>query len=811
MGGYGTKLNIESEKTIYKLSNNVYIYDNLSYDHNFVKKLAILLNNGSKFIYSFLNEDKYFPELIKYVDNSLTELNNYLFFEKIKDNKESTNNNNEINTNTNHNCKKDENENKSEKHLNLKFNLKTNNSKTANHKNIPIVKETKNMRRNILKQLDMNETTKFHSNKNNISKEEMEIINRFQKEKPFKVIACDKNVGFMLISNENHRKLAYDHLNNNETYRECNQNDFERVILEINNKIDYLISNKHINKQLGTKLKPKISECKPGRFKILSKVHKDKFGIRPIISCSKHPTAKICALLDQLIKPIVNSINTILKDSQHLLQIAQNKTFKQKPFIYASDFESLYLKIEPDHATNTIPDYLEKEHLFFLKQSYIDKLGLVTLLKIIFEYNIFIFELCWYLQLIGIPMGCICGPTIANIYLFILEKQYINIHNDQMYLRFIDDIFIATEIELDEMELKRYFGYLKLNIVTGETVNFLDLTINFDTIQMKLHFSLYIKPTNSFSYLKTSSNHPSHIFKNIPTSLFLRIRRICSSFTDYLYFSRMLYFQLIKRGYESKILSGIINSIAKTDRLSLIPYKKKNTPNDQSTLKIFFNFETHFEFTKDFFRRELYFMKYNFLFLNNCNFLFINRMRLNLSALFVHNLKVYKPRKNFFKKCNSDNNCICKFSMNNFHFFIDFEKNIKLPILSQSDCSSISCVYIIKCTLCNHFYIGETSREIKSRIKEHLYNINKMNKDIRKSLKYINYQSEVAKHFNLKGHNISDHFSFTVFISNIDDNTKRKSIETDLINILILKNINIINKKIPNFEYINHFTFHSKS
>jgi len=216
MGGFGTKVNIESEKNIYKLSNNVFLYDNITYDINFIKKLSNLLNNGSKFIYSFIKEDDYYPELLKYVDNSLTELNTYLFFEKVKENNElQVNDTNDI-INT-QNIK----ENESEGYLNIKFNWNSNNKKTLNHKNIPILNETKKVRMNILNQLNSNESTKFCKSKNNISKEEMEIIKQFQKEKPFKVIMCDKNVGFMFISNENHKKLAFDHLNNNPTYSAC--------------------------------------------------------------------------------------------------------------------------------------------------------------------------------------------------------------------------------------------------------------------------------------------------------------------------------------------------------------------------------------------------------------------------------------------------------------------------------------------------------------------------------------------------------------------------------------------------------------
>ncbi|RNA07028.1 hypothetical protein BpHYR1_024291, partial [Brachionus plicatilis] len=41
-------------------------------------------------------------------------------------------------------------------------------------------------------------------------------------------------------------------------------------------------------------------------------------------------------------------------------------------------------------------------------------------------------------------------------------------------------------------------------------------------------------PTNPCNYLIPFSNHPTHIFDNIPISLFIRIRRICSSYIDYL-------------------------------------------------------------------------------------------------------------------------------------------------------------------------------------------------------------------------------------------------------------------------------------
>ena len=137
--------------------------------------------------------------------------------------------------------------------------------------------------------------------------------------------------------------------------------------------------------------------------------------------------------------------------------------------------------------------------------------------------------------------------------------------------------FLITSIDFNIDFLKDTFINLKLNVLSGFEVVFLDLNIRICKITNVLKFSLYIKPTNTFSYLITSSNHPKFIFKNIVKSLFIRIRRICSDFSDYLYFSRLLTFQLQKRGYSNNEICFNSRLISKEERNHLIPYKTKNS------------------------------------------------------------------------------------------------------------------------------------------------------------------------------------------------------------------------------------------
>ena len=69
-------------------------------------------------------------------------------------------------------------------------------------------------------------------------------------------------------------------------------------------------------------------------------------------------------------------------------------------------------------------------------------------------------------------MGSKCGPSIANIFVYIFEKSFTNIYKDEVliYKRFIDDIFVILKNDFDKNNLINSFGELKSNIVNGLTV-----------------------------------------------------------------------------------------------------------------------------------------------------------------------------------------------------------------------------------------------------------------------------------------------------------------------------------------------------
>ena len=55
-------------------------------------------------------------------------------------------------------------------------------------------------------------------------------------------------------------------------------------------------------------------------------------------------------------------------------------------------------------------------------------------------------------------MGSICGPSIANIFVFLYEKKWLTIHRPLIYLRFIDDLFLIINNLIVLESLKKSFG-----------------------------------------------------------------------------------------------------------------------------------------------------------------------------------------------------------------------------------------------------------------------------------------------------------------------------------------------------------------
>jgi hypothetical protein len=272
----------------------------------------------------------------------------------------------------------------------------------------------------------------------------------------------------------------------------------------------------------------------------------------------------------------------------------------------------------------------------------------------------------------------------------------------------------------------------------------------------------------------------------------LRIRRICSDYYDFVEASKDLALNLLERGYSSKEIRRAFNIVSKLDRSTLLPYKKKDKNLDFSkNIPFFFMFNANFSnFNKDLFT-SYYNAAFKFPILNNFSLKFINNIDVNLNSLLVHNF-IFSASSSF--KTSKCMECrICNFIYN--FSFLKLKNNLYLNLLSNGTCNSLNLIYFILCNKCKIFYIGETKNQLKERIIQHLDDI------INFIPSRVNHKKEVARHFNLKGHNYLNDFKCAIFKDKLNDSIQRKAAEMDLINILNKFHYTCINIKTERNNY----------
>ena len=87
---------------------------------------------------------------------------------------------------------------------------------------------------------------------------------------------------------------------------------------------------------------------------------------------------------------------------------------------------------------------------------------------------------------------------------------------------------------------------------------------------------LYTKPTDTHQYLLPTSCHPKHCCKNIPYSLALRLRRICSDSNTFELRAKELTNQLQRGGYLKQDIASAIDKARQRSRDALLSYRPKS-------------------------------------------------------------------------------------------------------------------------------------------------------------------------------------------------------------------------------------------
>ena len=510
-------------------------------------------------------------------------------------------------------------------------------------------------------------------------------------------------------------------------------------------------------------------------FYCVPKIHKSLSHPpgRPIVASNDSLTEPLSQFVDRHMRPIVTKLPSYLRDTGDFIHqlsevIIPNST--DDIFLVTLDVVSLYTNIPHTLGMEALRHFLDLRDELIPPSNF-----LVEMTSMILYKNYFLFENDYYLQLQGAPMGSVFSPDYAGIALGYLEHNSIwhnnpFIHNMLLFKRYIDDIFLVWQGS--EEELHNFVTYLnnltptiKFNMECSRSeIPFLDTRVLLQ--KGKLSTTLYTKPTDKNSLLHATSAHPPALKKGLPYSQFLRLKRICSSQSDYEKEKDNMYKNFIERGYPRKWLDSALTKLENENQVPKI--KKKHscacitTYNPQSNdLRSIIEKHWHVlsadpECAKLFTEPPLF-----------------SHYRSQSIRDYMVKADCYTPPQQHSGRLDGVTgfypclHCVACKSSKKMNTFKSAVTNKEYTIRQFVNCSSSNVVYMIFCK-CNLQYVGKTSRPVRTRIIEHMSAIRR--KDIK---------SPVARHFMEAGHSTAD-LSFTV-IEQVKKSRRGGDLDTKLL------------------------------
>ena len=568
---------------------------------------------------------------------------------------------------------------------------------------------------------------------------ENSAIKELSKNKNITFCKADKGGALLILNKIDYETLVMTHLNDTSTYLpfETCQDSF---ILE---KIKNLVLSfeqcfMQTEKNFLFNFVPKTSY-----FYVLPKIHKSDDVInlcsnlqnefvdikvlpqpmpsRPIISNVNSPTSHLSYFIDKLLLPFVSVVDGYIKDTFDFL----NKLPRSLPcesYFVTLDVCNLYTIIPKDFGLFSVQFWFQKfPHLLDKRFSL---QFILSALDIILSNNTFHFKNKHFKQINGTAMGTCVAPKYAHLtmgYLeVLLKKKCLEEFGEektnsffQFYFRFLDDIFLITDLSFSDIErfiliFNNFHQSFKFTSnINLYFANFLDVQVS--QTNNIISTDIFHKATDSFQYLHFSSQHPSHIKRNIPYTLAKRIQHIVSNphTKDIRFFE--LRCRLLKLKYPEKLINDAISKAVSITQ----------TPNNSQHKKhVYFSY-THSKENTQLVNDKLQpFFTYFNSFLPESN-LFVKRClrnNFNLKSLLCTNSHLFSVKKCNESRCKTCSILVegnCSTLVNNKPIYFN----------SNMSCKTPNVIYILFCS-CKKFYVGQTSCILRLRVNLHRQQIN---------------------------------------------------------------------------------------
>eukprot|EP00079_Xenopus_tropicalis_P036647 XP_017950418.1 PREDICTED: uncharacterized protein LOC108647884 [Xenopus tropicalis] len=615
----------------------------------------------------------------------------------------------------------------------------------------------------------MNKDTYSLRNCSNISHVERQAIQSLQQNASITIMKADKGGGTVVLNTNDYEAEALRQLGNQAHYRKLGGDPTFKFKNELNIFLNAAVMEGVITEELYQLIF--LQYPKVPNIYFLPKIHKSLANPpgRPIVSNVGSLWQPPAILIDMHLQELLPSLEPSLKDTTDFLNRLNNVNMPDGDFILCSlDVRDLFTSIPHEEGIECIRHYLTGANLQMYKVNF-----LCDLLEMVLTRNYFRFNEEYFLQLQGCAMGANMAPAYANIFMDNFERSHIfsntlyhpYIHS---YLRYVDDTFFLWTGTMDLLNdflsyLNNVHSTIKFTLEVGSSeIHFLDVLVK--VIDSNFVTSVYKKPTDKNNLLRSTSFHPQGLFRGLPKSQFMRIKRIASSMELFEDESSKMVQKFVEKGYCQTKLMEVKREVGLIPRKEVLKTKSKTA---EKVKRI--PFITTYDINAK--KRRNIILKHWGILASDPKFghlfklppMFSYRRGRNIGELIKHrsesrHLAASTTIKGTFpcRNCSHCNGIIAGSAVSHP------QHGTRHEVGGFYTCDSKDVIYCVKCP-CGLVYVGQTSRPIKIRLNEHKSTIrnykpqspSRMMKNVKSKEIEKKRETLLAKHFFTHGHQVA--------------------------------------------------------
>ena len=575
--------------------------------------------------------------------------------------------------------------------------------------------------------------------KNNLTKQERKALMELKKRKDIIIKEADKGSAVVVMDKDRYINESKRQLGDENVYKQLNEDSRDEDYTDLQDLVERMLAAGILTEDQSSYILP--DKFDPGRMYLLPKVHKLGVPGRPVISGCGSLTENLSDVVDHLIKHLIPSIPSYLRDTFDFLEkIRSIDSLPGDALLVTVDVVALYPSIPHDDGIKCLASFLRSHGVSDATAESICEMA-----EFVLKRNVFEFQSDLFLQTSGTAIGTKMAPSYANIFMAELEDKFLQSapFKPRDYWRFIDDIYFTWTHGLPK--LREFLDFLnfqhpciKFTADFGKCINFLDVRTEINQEGL-ITTDIYYKATDSHQYLDPSSCHPNHIKENLPYSQSLRIASCCSEDDRKRERGQEMIGFFTARGYdESQVKQQVDRALegGPRPRRGGIRWRKPRTGGDteRSRIPLVLTFHPGLPDIKAILHKNQDILHMSEKMRKAVPELPLLSFRQppNLKKMLVRAKVDDKPKDTgCVKPCGIKNCKLCP--------MVDQRKRVSVArsqkkerhqvLANGTTCSSEYVVYCILCSKCSFKYVGMTTNSLKKRITGHCAKLKKFIQD----------------------------------------------------------------------------------